>query len=99
MGTGRNFTIVDTPGFGDSDGLDAMIIDGMAKFFKDKIKEANVFLLLFHGQQERLHSGLIRMLREIPLIFGPKFWSHAIIGFTHWPFDGRSIRTRERKLV
>ena len=97
MGTGHNFTIVDTPGFGDSDGTETMIIDGMAKVFRDEIKEANAFLLLFHGQQERIHSGLIRMLREIPLIFGQKFWSHTIIGVTHWPFDGESIQTRERK--
>ena len=97
MGTGHNFTIVDTPGFGDSDGTETMIIDGMAKVFRDEIKEANAFLLLFHGQQERINSGLIRMLREIPLIFGQKFWSHTIIGVTHWPFDGESIQTRERK--
>ena len=99
MGTGHEFTIVDTPGFGDSDGQEQMLIDEMAKFLKNEVKSTNVFLILFHGQQDRIYSGLVRMLREIPLIFGDDFWNHAILGFTHWPFDKRSARIRKRKLV
>ena len=95
MGTGMNFTIVDTPGFGDSDGQEAMLIDEMAKFMKKDVKSTNVFLIIFHGQNDRLHSGLVRMLREIPLIFGDGFWNHAILGFTFWSFDKRSARIRE----
>ena len=97
MGTGENFTVVDTPGFGDSDGQEGMLIDEMVQFLKDEVKSTNVFLLLFHGQQDRLHSGLVRMLRELPLIFGPEFWNHTMIGFTHWGFDQRSINKRDMK--
>ena len=97
MVSGKPFTVVDTPGFGDSNGQERMLIDDMVKFFKDKIKSTNVFLLLFHGQQDRIHSGFVRMLRELPLIFGPEFWSHTILGFTHWPFDQKSIQIRLRK--
>ena len=97
MGTGLNITIVDTPGFGDFDGQEQMMIDKTAKFLKNDVKSANVFLILFHGHQDRIHSGFVRLLREIPLIFGDNFWNHAIIGFTHWPFDERSAMIRSRK--
>ena len=99
MGSGSRFTIVDTPGFGDSDGQERMLIDNMVKFLKDEVKSTNVFLLLFNSQQPRLYSGLIRMLRELPLIFGPEFWNHTIIGFTFWPFDQRSVQARLRKYI
>ena len=80
MGTGQNFTVVDTPGFGDFDGQDAERIDAMVKYFKNKVKETNIFLLLFDGGNQRVHSGLDRMLRDLELMFGNKFWSHVMIG-------------------
>ena len=97
MGTGNNFTVVDTPGFGDLDGQDAERIDSMVKFLKNKVKETNIFLLLFNGGNQRVHSGLHRMLRDLELMFGKKFWSHVMIGFTFWPFDQRSIEYRGKK--
>ena len=97
MGTGGNFTVVDTPGFGDSDGEEPELINAMVKYLKNEIKETNIFLLLFHGQNQRVHSGLQRMLRDIELMFGDNFWSHVMIGFTFWSFDQRSIKNRERK--
>ena len=97
MGTGENFTVVDTPGFGDADGQDAERIDSMVKVLKNEVKETNIFLLLFNGGNQRVHSGLHRMLRDLELMFGDKFWSHVMIGFTFWRFDHRSIEYRERK--
>ena len=97
MGTGENFTVVDTPGFGDLDGQDAGLIDSMVKYMKNKVKATNIFLLLFNGQNQRVHSGLHRMLRDLELMFGNNFWSHVMLGFTFWPFDQRSIRYRQRK--
>ena len=97
MGSGKPFTIVDTPGFGDSDGQEGILIDEMVKLMKDEVKSTNVFLLLFHGQVDYVPSGYVRLLRELPLVFGPEFWSHAMIGFTHWSFDQGSIQARLRK--
>ena len=97
MGTGGNFTVVDTPGFGDSDGEEPELINAMVKYLKNEIKETNIFLLLFNGQSQRVHSGLQRMLRDIELMFGDNFWSHVMIGFTFWRFDQRSIEDRERQ--
>ena len=97
MGTGQNFTVIDTPGFGDSDGQEPELIDAMVKYLKNKVKETNIFLLLFKGGSQRVHSGLHRMLRDLELMFGKKFWSHVMIGFTFWPFDQRSIEYRGKK--
>ena len=97
MGTGQNFTVIDTPGFGDSDGQEPELIDSMVKYLKNKVKETNIFLLLFNGQNQRVHSGLHCMLRDLELMFGDNFWSHVMIGFTFWRFDRRSIEDRMRK--
>ena len=97
MGTGQNFTVVDTPGFGDSDGQEAELIDSMVKFLKNEVKETNIFLLLFNGANQRVHSGLHRTLRDLELMFGHKFWSHVMLGFTFWRFDQRSVEDRIRK--
>ena len=98
MGTGNNFTVVDTPGFGDSDGEEAQLIDSMVKFLKTKVKETNIFLLLFDGEGNlRIHSGLQRTLRDLELMFGDKFWSHVMIGFAYWGFDQRSIENRKNR--
>ena len=97
MGTGNNVTVVDTPGFGDSDGQEAELIDGMVKVLKTEVKETNIFLLLFNGGNQRVHSGLHRMLRDLELMFGKKFWFHVMIGFTFWQFDKGSIEERMRK--
>ena len=82
MGTGENFTVIDTPGFDDFDGQDAERIDAMVKFMKNKVKRTNIFLLLFNRGSQRVPSGLERMLRDLELMFGDKFWYHVMIGFT-----------------
>ena len=97
MGSGKPFTIVDTPELGDFDGQDGILIYEMIKLLKDEVKSTNVFLILFHGQQDYIFSAYARLLRDLPLVFGPEFWSHAMIGFTHWPFDRGSIETRLRR--
>ena len=84
MGTGNNLTVVDTPGFGDLDGQDAERIDAMVKYLKNKVKKTNIFLLLLNAQNQRVPSGLHRMLRDLELMFGDNFWSHVMLGLTFW---------------
>ena len=93
----KPLTIVGTPGLGDFDGQEGILINEMIKFLKDEVKSTNVFLILFHGQQDYIPLAYARLLRDLPLVFGPEFWSHAMIGFTHWPFDRGSVQTRLRR--
>ena len=45
------FTVVDTPGFGDSDKEDSVLIDEMMAVLKGSIKSASVLLLVLDGNQ------------------------------------------------
>ena len=44
-------TIVDTPGFGDSDKEDSVLIDEMMGVLKDNVKTASVLLIVLDGNQ------------------------------------------------
>ena len=53
LGEGSEFTIVDTPGFGDTDNDDNNLMNEMVDALKNVVKTANGFILLFNGQSER----------------------------------------------
>ena len=59
----QEFTTVDTPGFGDSDGEDNMLINEMVDTLKNVVKTANGFLLVFKGTDERFNEGTTQMIR------------------------------------
>ena len=66
-------SIVDTPGFGDSDNDDDNLINEMVDVLKDVVKTANGFVLLFNGMSERFDTKAQQMLREFEVnIFGSK---------------------------
>ena len=59
-----SFSIVDTPGFGDTDNDDNNLINEMVDLLKEKVKTTNGFVLLFNGETERFDSKAQQMLRE-----------------------------------
>ena len=95
MGQGQQFTVVDTPGFGDSDGNDNSQIDEMTQVLKDKVKGANALMLLINSEQQRFSASLQQMVREMQALFGEMFWKNAIIGVSHWAYDPNSIAKRK----
>ena len=94
VGEGEEYTIVDTPGFGDSDNDDNDLMNEMVKALKDVIKTANGFVLLFNGQDERFDAKAQQMIREMEALFGKGFWDHLILGVSRWPYDHNSIMNR-----
>ena len=94
LGQGMNFTVVDTPGFGDSDRDDDALIDEMMTTLKSAVKSANTLMLLVKGDQTRFNSALQQMLREMEALFGRMFWNNIIIGVSFWPFDEASVKER-----
>ena len=54
---------VDTPGFGDSDGEDNLLINEMVGTLKEVIKTTNGFLLVFKGDDERFDEKSTQMIR------------------------------------
>ena len=97
LGQGMNFTVVDTPGFGDSDQDDDILIDEMMKTLKDAVKSANTIMLLIKGDQTRFNSALQQMLREMEALFGRMFWNNTIIGVSFWPYDEASVARRKHQ--
>ena len=65
LGVGDMLTVVDTPGFGDSDNDDNSLIDEMMNVLKSVIKGANAIVLLVNGGEERFDASLQQMMREM----------------------------------
>ena len=91
---GQEFTVVDTPGFGDSDGQDNLLINEMVDTLKDVLKTTNGFLLIFKGDDERFDEKSTQMIREMEALFGNGFWDHVTLGVSHWAFDQQSVNQR-----
>ena len=79
LGSGPTFTIVDTPGFGDSDNEDPELIDEMMGALHSVIKGANAMVFLINGQDERFDASMQQMIREMQALFGEEFWLHTVI--------------------
>ena len=58
LGDGETFTVVDTPGFGDSDNEDTELIDEMMEVLHNVVKGANAVMLLVDGTDERFDAAL-----------------------------------------
>merc|ERR1719167_1417634 len=69
LGDGDPFTVVDTPGFGDSDDEENELINEMVDALKHQINTTNVFLLSFNAEEERMNSATNQMLREMESLF------------------------------
>ena len=85
---------MDTPGFGDSDNDDNILIDEMMDVLKNVIKGANGLVLLINGEEERFDASLQQMMREMQALFGEEFWRYTIIGVSHWAYDAQSVAQR-----
>ena len=48
------FTVIDTPGFGNSEGQEMEYVDEMVEILKTTIKETNAVVLLLNAEEERL---------------------------------------------
>ena len=59
------FTVVDTPGFGDSEGQDMenALITEMLNILKSTIKGANALVLLLNGEQQRFDYKFQQTIR------------------------------------
>jgi len=94
LGFDEPFTVVDTPGFGDSEGRDNQFIDEMVDVLVHHVNTTNVFLLTFNAAEPRLDEGIKRMIREMEMLFGYKFWDNVILEATHWSYKEGDIIER-----
>jgi len=96
LGKFKNFTVVDTPGFGDSDGEDDDLLEEMMDVLKNSIGYTHSILLLISGETTRFSESLQSMLRQMNAMFGDQWWQFMTIGVSFWPYDQASIEERTK---
>ena len=84
LGKGQNFTvssifllfynlfvkIVDTPGFGDTDSEDEVLMEEMMSTLSNTINQADTILLLLKGDASAFNDSLIKMIKRMTIMFG-----------------------------
>merc|ERR1719391_496892 len=95
LGTGQNFTIVDTPGFGDSDNEDEQLITEMMDVLSNVLDHTDTIVLLIKGTETRFTEGLQTMIKRMTLLFGQKWWDYLVFGVSFWAYSQEAIDERK----
>ena len=64
------FKIVDTPGFGDTDSEDEVLMEEMMSTLSGTINHADTIMLLLKGDASRFNDSLIKMVKRMTIMFG-----------------------------
>jgi len=96
LGSGQNFTVVDTPGFGDSEGRDQEFIVEMMDVLSEDLHYTNLIMLTLEGSQPRFGEPLYDMLRQMTTIFGDSWWDFMIVGVSKWSYSQGAIDSRNQ---
>ncbi len=89
------FIITDTPGIGDSKGRDTEHIAKMV-FSLKRIGYVHTFLIVINSEDPRINEQLQQTLQLFSQMFGNEFFDNAIICFSRYRYDKRSINDRKR---
>jgi len=91
------FTVIDTPGIGDTSGKatdcsNFMEVAEMAK----KISPIDAFVLVIKGVTTRVGPKLLDQLRFFEELFGERFWKSTVIAVSFWSHGRKDISRRKR---
>ena len=87
--------MVDTPGFGDSDNDDEVLIEEMMDTLANVVDHVDTIVLLLDGRKTRFDASLQNMLKRMSQIFSLDWWNYVVIGVSFWAYDQHSIDERE----
>jgi len=88
------FTVVDTPGFADSDGEMDDLLEEMINVLNNDIKTANAIMLTLPATLTRFNDNVIEMLEQLEMLFGSKMWNSTIIEISMFSFQQDVIDLR-----
>jgi len=91
----HEFTVIDTPGFGDDLVNEEEAINNLVKVLRDEVKYVHLFVLAFKQQDNRMTYALRSMLNLFQKMFGKHFWKNAVLEATHWNYGENSVRIRQ----
>ena len=82
IGDGDYFTLVDTPGFGDSDGKEgqAKLLEEMIDVLQNELRETSTLFILLKGTTTRFNAGFQKTVKIMAAMFGESFWDNVVIG-------------------
>jgi len=89
------FTIVDTPGFGDTDDQMEDLVEEMINTLSDTIKTADVIILTLPEDTTRFSKELTVMLKQLEMLFGRKMWNSTIIEISKFSYSQVMIEFRD----
>ena len=61
---------MDTPGFGDTDSEDEVLMEEMMSTLSGTIDHADTVMLLLKGDASRFNDSLIKMIKRMTIMFG-----------------------------
>jgi len=88
------FTIIDTPGFGDDLLKEEKTIENLVNTLKNEVKYVHLFVIAFRQQDNRMTYALRSMLSLFEKMFGRAFWDNAVLEATHWNYGDQNQRIR-----
>ena len=92
---GKMMIVLDTPGFGDSKGLDTSHIANMVYKLK-LIGYVHTFMLIFNSEDPRFDEQLQSTLKIFSQMFGTEYFKNVLICFTKFSTSKRAEKERER---
>ena len=89
-------TVIDTPGFGDTENDDTFQTDyqhvkDLVEYLKENTPSITTFLICIHGDFARVNQMLRVMLVQLETMFGEDFWKNVVLEFTHYSFHADQV--------
>ena len=82
---------MDTPGFGDSKGRDTEHLANMVCNLK-QIGYVHSFMIILNSEDPRFDEQLQATIKIFREMFGPEFFHNAMLVFTKFAYDKKSLR-------
>ena len=94
----KNFFIVDTCGFGDSEERDETQLKQLTDSLRGFVY-VNRFLVVLNSQQPRLDKQLQDMFKAFKVVFGDEVYKNFAVIYTRWAYDDKAIKERQKKKI
>jgi len=96
LGTGPNITVLDTAGFGESEGKEKELVEEMVSILDNTENHADIILWVIKGTDSRFFAEFEKLNKRLSATIGIGWWDNVVISVSFWPFDQNSINNREQ---